>query len=173
MEIVGGRCGECALPFDKQFCVGWRRGVLKELINGYTFEAKRAAYFDLAELLWVRLGDCSGVKIVPVPTIGRHVRERGFDHIGKICRQLAALSGGKYVELLGRNKNTTQVGASMEKRILQAKEAFCVRKEKELGGRILLVDDVWTTGSSMKSACELLKANGACEISVALLAKSG
>jgi len=82
------------------------------------------------------------VRIVPLPTIGRHIRERGFDHMEKLGRRLARLSGGKYEALLERNKNTTQVGASMEQRKQQAAEAFCLRKKIEPGSRVLLLDDV-------------------------------
>ncbi len=123
--------------------------------------------------MFARTGRLDDVVIVALPTIGRHIRERGFDHMEKLGRRLARLSGGCYVELLGREKNTTQVGASMERRKAQAKEAFCLRRKIEPGSRILLLDDVWTTGSSMIAASELLKKNGYQNIMVALLARSG
>jgi len=140
--LQDGCCEACTLPFERQFCVGWRRGVLKELINQYKFGSRRAAYFYLADMMFARTGRLEGVRIVPLPTIGRHIRERGFDHMEKLGRRLARLSGGKYEALLERNKNTTQVGASMEQRKQQAAEAFCLRKKIEPGSRVLLLDDV-------------------------------
>ena len=135
-------CERCELPFCRQFCIGLREGALKELINAYKFRSVRAAYFDLAEMLYERTGALVGYKIVPLPTITKHVRERGFDHIGKLAKQLARLSGGELCFALERNINSTQVGADKQRRILQAQKAFRVSKKMEPGADYLLLDDI-------------------------------
>ncbi len=160
------------MPFDRQFCVGARIGALELLINDYKFKAVRAARFDLVDMLSARIDRLPGMRVVPIPTIPRHVRERGFDHIGSLAKELALRIDGVYCPALTRNKNTTQVGADKEKRIAQATEAFSCGKKMEPGADYLLVDDIWTTGSSMKSAARLLRANGARAVSIALLARS-
>ena len=83
-----------------------------------------------------------GYKIVPLPTIMKHVRERGFDHIGKLAKQLARLSGSKLCYALERNINSTQVGADKQRRILQAQKAFKASEKMEPGADYLLLDDI-------------------------------
>ena len=130
------------MPFRRQFCVGLREGALKELINDYKFRSVRAAYFDLAEMLFVRTGGLVGYKIVPLPTIAKHVRERGFDHIDKLAKELARLSGGRLCRALERNANSTQVGADKKRRIAQAEAAFKIDAKMEPGADYLLLDDI-------------------------------
>ncbi len=75
--------------------------------------------------------------LVPLPTISRHIRERGFDHIGLICKKM----GMPVEKALVRRKNTVQVGASVEERREQAKTAYGLGKI-DVDKRYLLVDDV-------------------------------
>ena len=153
------------MPFGEQFCVGVRDGVLKELISNYKYNSIRAASYELAELL------CGVIEpyftLVPLPTIGRHIRERGFDHIGLICKKM----GMPVEKVLLRAKNTVQVGASSEQRREQAKDAYCARDVDEVK-RYLLIDDVWTTGSSMMAACEAMRLSGAKNLAIAVIARS-
>lgn len=125
----------------------------------------RAASFELAELLSYAIGD--GWALVPLPTIRRHVRERGFDHIRLICRK----TGLPVERVLIRMNNSVQVGADMEMRRKQAAEAYkAVNTDSDK--RYLLVDDVWTTGSSMLAACEAMRAAGSKNLAIAVIARS-
>ena len=121
--------------------------------------------FELAELLSCAIGD--GWVLVPLPTVRRHVRERGFDHIGLFCRK----TGLPVERALIRVNNSVQVGADMETRRKQAAEAY---KAVNVGSdkRYLLVDDVWTTGSSMLAACEAMRAAGSKNLAIAVIARS-
>lgn len=67
--------------------------------------------------------------------------------------------------------NSVQVGADMETRRKQAVEAY---KAVNAGSdkRYLLVDDVWTTGSSMLAACEAMRAAGSKNLAIAVIARS-
>ena len=56
--------------------------------------------------------------------------------------------------MIERANNTVQVGASNEKRKVQAKEAYIVRRKLDPLKTYMLLDDVWTTGSSMMAAYE-------------------
>ncbi len=125
----------------------------------------RAASFELAVLLSYAIGD--GWVLVPLPTIRRHIRERGFDHIGLICRK----TGLPVERALIRMNNSVQVGADMETRRKQAAEAYGA-VGVEPNKRYLLVDDVWTTGSSMLAACEAMRAAGSKNLAIAVIARS-
>ena len=112
------------------------------------------------------------MKVVALPTIARHVRVRGFDHMDKLAQKVAILNGLETAKVLVRGNNAVQVGASMEKRQEQAKTAYIAKAGIDREANYLLIDDVWTTGSSMKAACEVLQAAGCKRISIAVIAKS-
>lgn len=104
--------------------------------------------------------------LVPLPTIRKHIRERGFDHIKLLCKK----TGLPFEEALKRRGNTVQVGASSEQRQKQAKEAYFAGDISDK--RYLLVDDVWTTGSSMLAACEAMQNAGSKNLAIAVIARS-
>lgn len=115
-----------------------------------------------------------GRVIVPLPTIEKHKRERGFDHTALLARRLARACGGRCERLLQRQNNTVQVGASAEVRKRQAESAYgAVPKKIDVGLKYVLLDDVWTTGSSMTAACNVIQKAGVKDISAVLIAKSG
>ncbi len=145
--------------------MGLREGVLRQLIEVYKYHSVRSACFELADLLKAFLPD--DYVLVPLPTIGRHVRERGFDHIELICKK----TGLRLEKALVRSNNAVQVGADRKERVEQAKTAY-IAKDVEPERNYLLVDDVWTTGASMMAACEQMRLVGAKRLSIAVIAKS-
>lgn len=145
--------------------MGLREGVLRRLIEVYKYHSVRSACFELADLLKAFLLD--DYVLVPLPTIGRHVRERGFDHIELICKK----TGLRLEKALVRSNNAVQVGADKRERAEQAKTAY-IAKNVEPERNYLLVDDVWTTGASMMAACEQMRLVGAKRLSIAVIAKS-
>lgn len=74
--------------------------------------------------------------------------------------------------MLTRAKNTVHVGASSDQRKLQAAEAYRLTGCINLDKQYLLLDDVWTTGSSMMAAAELFRRAGANNVSALLLART-
>ena len=143
-----------------------REGIIFEMVKEYKYSSVRAFSGVLAGLLCEVLPEFEGpVVVCPLPTISRHVRERGFDHVGLMCRKMARILGCKSASLLARETNFVQVGKTAEERERQARGAY-----RALGGRIsrvvsaettvLLVDDVWTTGASMRAAAGALREAG-------------
>ena len=138
---------------------------MRWLIEIYKFRSVRAVAAVLAEMMGSVVPD--GWTIVPLPTIQRHIRERGFDHIGLVAKKMRM----PVEKVLVRNKNTVQVGASREERASQAKEAYRALKI-DSSKNYLLLDDVWTTGSSMMAAMQKLREAGAEKIGIAVVARS-
>lgn len=101
------------------------------------------------------------VVVVPLPTIGRHVRERGLDHTAILARKLAKRRGWKYERVLGRATDVVQVGTKAVARKAQAEKTYEVVREASGEKLYLLVDDVWTTGATMLAAEKALKEAGA------------
>ncbi len=81
-----GVCSVCALPFRRQLCLGARDGLLKQLVSLYKYEGVRACGAELAKL-FAQKYKCiqEDVVLVPLPTIRKHIRERGFDHVYDIA----------------------------------------------------------------------------------------
>lgn len=74
--------------------------------------------------------------------------------------------------MLTRAKNTVQVGASSDQRKLQAAEAYRLAERIDRDEQYVLLDDVWTTGSSMMAAAELFRRVSANNVSALLLART-
>ena len=85
-ELGNGVCDYCFLPFARQYCLGFREGIIKNLVNLFKYQGVRACGVELARLFMLRFGKLSeDMVVVPLPTIRKHVRERGFDHTAKLA----------------------------------------------------------------------------------------
>ncbi len=169
-----GKCNKCKnLP--QIFVVDERSNLIGKLIHDYKYNSVRALAQPLAELLDQTLPVIQGnVSIVPLPTISNHIRSRAFDHILLLAKKLNKLRNQNYKieKILTRSNNTVQVGADEKTRKNQAALAYGIKKQSKLNPETtyLLLDDVWTTGASMKAALKKLQEAGAFKIIIAILA---
>lgn len=158
--------------FDAVWCVGMREGALERLIDDFKFEQQRAASAPLAELLDNTLPVLpERAVLVPIPTIAPHRRQRGFDHTRLIAQRLAHRRSIPYSSLLGRERNTVQFGADKQTRLRQAEQAFCVRSELSPEVTYILIDDIYTTGATLRAAAKQLRASGAAHVWVVIIAR--
>lgn len=112
--------------------------------------------------------------IVPVPLHRTKLRRRGFNQSMRLARALAATTGdaGRVTpRLLRRRARSAQARLGRGSRLANVRDAFFVRGT--LGGqRVLLVDDVLTTGATARACCNALLAAGADTVDVAVLART-
>jgi len=166
-----GVCTDC-LFYDRAWCVGERHEVLRRLVDDFKFERMRSAYHPLAGLLSDILPLLpEDTVILPIPTVRRHIRQRGYDHTALIAKRLSKLKNCLYEPILERKTQSVQRGASRSERIQQAKEAFVVTKPISANTPYLIVDDVVTTGSTLKYAAKDLRDAGASQVWVAAIAR--
>ena len=110
------------------------------------------------------------IVLVPLPTIRKHIRERGFDHTLRLCFELENFLQKRlddfgisveYQSLLVRKNKTVQVGKEKKERVKQAEKAYGIREGVEIENKTLyiLVDDVTTTGASLVAAKKILQAD--------------
>ena len=110
------------------------------------------------------------IVLVPLPTIRKHIRERGFDHTLRLCFELENFLQKRlddlgvsveYQSLLVRKNKTVQVGKEKKERVKQAEKAYGIRDGVKIESKTLyvLVDDVTTTGASLTAAKKILKAD--------------
>ncbi len=117
----------------------------------------------------------SATLIVPVPLSKKRLLERGFNQAAVLSKILAAESGIKMDEQsLVRNVHTPmhRVGMDGKARAASVKNAFEVKRPKLIGDeKIVLIDDVYTSGATASACAEMLKQNGAQRVDVFTLAR--
>lgn len=114
-----------------------------------------------------------GWVIIPVPLHPKRQRSRGFNQSSKIGKLLAQKIGLNYQEVLKRIKYTkSQVGLKGRERRENVKNAFVLSTNyKSQPTNYLLIDDVWTTGSTLRECCWVLKRGGAKKVWAITLAR--
>ena len=101
---------------------------------------------------------------VPIPLYKSRQNWRGFNQSEILGKLVTAKFGWKFEpNLLLRNKKThQQTGLARQEREKNIRGAFSLNPNFDLNTKsYVLFDDVWTTGSTMKEACKVLKRNGA------------
>lgn len=103
-------------------------------------------------------------QVQPLPLFWYRENWRGFNQAEMIAKIVAQALKLKLADCLERVKLTQpQSRLPREKRLANVKDIFQV-KAKHLPRSILLVDDVWTTGATMREAVKVLQINGVKEI---------
>lgn len=175
-------CGPCltARPaFDSARAAVRFDGPVQELIHRFKYGRKvhlsRPLGLLAAETLSGFIRACGGDCIVPVPLHRKRLRERGFNQAQLLGRVLAKqwripLS----VDNLRRVRWTDpQTGLSADDRRRNVRGAFQVADPSRFRGRrLILVDDVYTTGSTATECARTLKDAGAGEVRVVTVARA-
>jgi len=113
--------------------------------------------------------------IAAVPLHWRRRWGRGFNQSELLARRLAGLSGVPFASLLKRVRATpAQAGLSSARRRRNLAGAFACRRQAASlqGQRILLIDDVMTTGSTLAACARVLKRAGAARVGVLTVARA-
>lgn len=175
-------CGRCTLrlpPYSGARAFGCYSSELSRLIQALKFDGRRDLAGPLATLLAATLLETWAPReidvLVAVPLHPSRKRERGYNQAALLGSSLARLIGLPFLEgALRRIRRTRpQVGLSDSERIQNMRQAFrCSKPEVIKGLRILLIDDVMTTGSTVASAAEALLDGGAARVSVLTVARA-
>ncbi len=175
-------CGRCTVrlpPYSGARAFGCYNCELSSIIRAFKFDGRRNLAGPLALLLATTFLDTWSVQgidlVVPVPLHPRRKRERGYNQAALLGKELADLLGLSCPEsVLSRVRATLpQVGLTDTERSQNVRHAFrCIRPTSIQGRRILLIDDVMTTGSTVASASESLLDAGAKRVCVLTLARA-
>lgn len=181
VTLEGGctSCRQHSYAFERVIRLGPYAGVLRDVI----LRMKHRPGETLAEAvgeLWAataeaRLQGLEAQVVIPVPLFWRRRLSRGFNQSSALARMLAyRLHLPCRPRLLLRTRHTpSQTRQTASARPANVRQAFHASAHKELAGkRVLLIDDVLTTGSTAHEAARALRSAGASSIVVAVLARS-
>lgn len=175
-------CGQCLKqppPFSRHRSLGPYSGRLKEVILLFKYKDCEALSRPLARMMYEHPAgreifeglDC----ILPVPLHRKREKIRGFNQAALLGRSISELSGVPFLSGVLVKTRTTPAQVSLEAadRESNLKGAFEVRKAHQIAGKtVLLVDDVFTTGSTLKECAGQLEKAGAREIRALTLARA-
>jgi ComF family protein len=121
-----------------------------------------------------RAGPLPADLIVPVPLHAARWRERGYNQSTLLASQLATASGLRLIEeALTRIRATApQITLNAVEREANVRGAFEARADLVRGRRVLLVDDVCTTGATLAACSHALKPAGAISVWALTLARA-
>ena len=172
-----GLCGLCrrgVSGFDAAYSFGFYEDELRELIHLFKYGRVQPLGKPLGRLLAVALPrDQEFDLIVPMPLHWRKRWQRGFNQSALLATEIGRRSNVPVKNALRRIRPTaTQAGLTNAKRRLNVSGAFRARKRAVLDGqRVLLVDDVMTTGATAASCARALKLAGAKRVTLLTLAR--
>lgn len=146
-------------------------GPARKLILALKFSGMRAAAVPLARAMTMLPGGEEEI-LVPVPTTKRRRRERGYNQAALLARRMGEELGMTVTEALTRRDEraaqTTLSGAERLRNLVG-----CMSADGQVRGkRVLLVDDVYTTGSTAREAARALYAAGALSVGVFAAART-
>ena len=175
-------CANCAhrtIYFDAAVAAYRGRGIVRQIIH----EFKYGRQIHLRHLVgrWLnsalddeRLRQSHFDVIVPVPLHPTRQRERGFNQASLLAELLSAQTSIPVKPLLERTRyTTTQTALDRSERMENLHNAFRLRKNADVRGlRVLLVDDVLTTGSTLNECARILKRASAFSVHAATAARA-
>jgi ComF family protein len=183
------QCEKC-IKKKKHYCSARSAGLFSsafmEIIHGFKYTGKLQFAEPLGRILFatfIKYFNKSLIDvIIPVPLHESKLKQRGFNQALQMLRKWPKLISGMFAtdicidlrgEILVRKKKTKpQTGLGKESRKTNIKGAFDVKYPKKIQKRrILIVDDVYTTGATTEECAKTLIKHGAGEVHVLTLAR--
>ena len=194
-EMRCGMCQRARMPFAKAVAFGSYDGALRGLIHLLKYDRVRPAANVLGRMVAEAMAGLKFAEptktplLIPVPLYAGRERQRGFNQAEETARAALRVSptlapkstartwGTVALELntsaLRRTRETqSQTGLTRHQRRANLRGAFIAARPQEIAGReVVLVDDVYTTGTTAYECARVLRRAGAVEVYVATAAR--
>ena len=171
---------------DLYFALEYKSPLLKNLVKNFKYKpfikelskplaSLITAHLQLLDTSLLFYDQNSDFVLIPVPLEKRKLKRRGFNQAREIAKEISIFLNLPLIDnALIKNKTTkAQVSLSEKERIKNIIGAFeCQNQEKIKGKNVLLVDDIYTTGATMREASEVLKKAGAKKIIGMVIARA-
>ena len=177
--FVCANCAHRTIYFNAAVAAYRGRGIVRQIIH--EFKYGRQIYLRHLVARWLnsalddeRLRQGHFDVIMPVPLHPARQRERGFNQASLLAELLSAQTSIPVKPLLERTRyTTTQTALDRSERMENLHNAFRLRKNANVRGlRVLLIDDVLTTGSTLSECARILKRAGVFSVHAATAARA-
>lgn len=172
----GGRhaCSCSDAAFEAVRCFGELAPPLSSAISLHKDPGERRYGPMLGALAATACADWAGWPdvVVPVPPTRSARLRRGYDHTAPLARAVADRLGSQAAGLLVARERADQRALDRHGRRENVRDAFAVRASVSVPARVLLVDDVMTTGATLDAAARALKTSGAREVRAVAVARA-
>jgi ComF family protein len=155
-------------------------GAVAQAIGRLKGERRLEVARPLGDLLWQALApradELASVVAVPVPLHPRRLAERGYNQSALLAGRVARRLGVPFwPSALARTRDTApQATLPRQARLANVADAFVARQPEHVSGRrVLLIDDIWTTGATLEACEKALLAAGATHVSWGVVARAG
>lgn len=158
------KCRAFLLRITRIRSAGFFEGPLREAIHAFKYKSTGSLTHVLVDLLVQELvrDPVDYDQIVPVPLHPTRERERGYNQAELLARELAVRTGIPFTAGLERVRPTAdQIGLDIASRHANMRDAFQTRAGLFRPHRVLLIDDVCTTGATLDACAVALQAEGA------------
>lgn len=175
---ANGRCGLCRRGmrgFDAAYTFGFYEGTLRELIHLLKYSKVAPLGDPLGRMMATAYPrDERFDAIVPMPLHWWKRWSRGFNQAEVLAESVSRQTGVPVRPLVRRKKSTAaQAGLTNAGRRTNVAGAFDVPKRMDVRGlKLLLIDDVFTTGATAGACAQVLKRAGAARVAVLTLARA-
>ena len=154
-------------------------GILRDKIIEYKFNNKSYLYKTFEKIILNNKKVCDFIKccdiIIPVPINNKRYKERGYNQSLLIAKEIPKFIENIYLrtDIIIKSKETkTQSSLNKDERKKNVKGAFEINKNINLANKkILIFDDIYTTGSTVNECAKVLKKFGVKEVNVLTIAK--
>ncbi len=150
------------------------RGMVQDCLK----RVKYKSAWEIIEFLFsLCIFDLKGEIVTAVPMFAQKARERGFDQAEILGKLVAKIHRGRFLTMLERVRKTKPMfGLTRQARSENIKDAFRIinnhipinkqiqNSNAQIPKQVILVDDVWTTGATMRECAQVLKRAGAREV---------